>query len=153
MTIKNQPQAIPTQHNVQRMVNRHIGSQIKRLRRHYREPLNTLGQVLDVSAQQISRFEHGDHRISAAQLYLLARSMNTPIQWFFMGMQKGEWQSHVPVIVGANKVNEPRTASDLYQENVRMEDLAWSLKTIKSPVVKDMFAALARQIACESDRD
>ena len=153
MTMKDKPRATPGQNTIQRMMNRHIGNQIRHLRRHYREPLGAFGQVLDVSAQQISHFERGDHRISAAQLYMIACSTNTPIQWFFTGMQRHEWRRHIAPIVDANKVNEPRIASELYQENARLEDVAWSFKTIKSAVVKDLFAELARQIACESGRN
>ena len=152
MTTNNKPRATPANGALQRMVNHHVGGQIRRLRRHHREPMDTFGQVLDVSAQQISRFEHGNHRISAAQLYLIAHSTNTPIQWFFTGMQKRELQRRLPMVVDAGTVNEPRTAADLYQENARMEDLAWSFKTIKSAVVKNLFAELARQIACVSGR-
>ena len=135
------------------MVNNHIGNQVRNLRQHHREPLGAFGHVLDVSAQQISHFERGDHRISAAQLYLLARSTNTPIQWFFTGMQRRKWQRHIERIVAANRVNEPRIASELYQENARIEDIAWSFKAIKSAVVKDLFAELARQVACEFGKD
>ena len=152
MTMKNKLHAIPAHRALQRMVNQHVGGQIKCLRRHHREPLDTFGHVLDVTGQQISRFEHGDHRISAAQLYLIAHSTNTPIQWFFTGLQKSELRRQIPVIADANKVNEPRIAADLYQENARMEDLAWSFKTIKSATVKNLFTELARQIACESGR-
>lgn len=150
--MKNKPRAIPAHRVMQRTVNHHIGDQLKRLRRHYGKPLDVFGHVLDVSAQQFSRFERGKHRISAAQLYLIACSTNTPIQWFFAGLQRRELQRHVPSVAGMDQVNEPRVASDLYQESARMEDLAWSFRTIKSAVVKNLFMELAHQIACEYDR-
>ncbi len=150
--MKNKPRAIPARRVIQRTVNHHVGNQIKRVRRHYGKPLDVFGHVLGVSAQQIARLEHGKNRISAAQLYLIARSTNTPIQWFFAGMQRRELQRHVPVVVATDKVSEPRVASDLYQESVRMEDLAWSFRSIKSAVVKNLFTELAHQIACEYDR-
>lgn len=48
------------------------------------------GEVLDVSPQQISRFELGHQKISAAQLYRLARAFDVPVGWFFLDFKEAD---------------------------------------------------------------
>ncbi len=39
--------------------------------------------LLTESLQQITRYEPGQHRVSAVSLYRLARAMDIPLSWFF----------------------------------------------------------------------
>lgn len=88
----------------------HIGARLRTLRLRHELSLENVGEVLDVSAQQVSRYELGQHRLSAAQLFRLARALSVPVSWFFLGFeeddseikrlqlvmqeQRGEWRLH-----------------------------------------------------------
>jgi len=60
-----------------------IGQRLReiRLKRGYTQ--GDLGKVLDVTFQQIQKFEKGDNRLSGSQLYTLARFFNVPIAMLF----------------------------------------------------------------------
>jgi len=61
------------------------------------------GEILDVTPQQISRFELGQQKISAAQLYRLARGFDVPIGWFFLGYEEtSEEISRLRVVLKAS---------------------------------------------------
>lgn len=62
------------------------------------------GEILDVTPQQISRFELGQQKISAAQLYRLARGFDVPIGWFFLGYEEtSEEISRLRVVLKAGR--------------------------------------------------
>lgn len=67
---------------------RHIGQRIRAARKENGWSMEKLGEAIAVSYQQISRFEKGEHRISAGQLYTLAHCLNRPVSWFFQAYPK-----------------------------------------------------------------
>ena len=46
-----------------------------------------MGEFLDVSFQQVQKYERGTNRISASTLYEAARALKAPIGYFFEGFQ------------------------------------------------------------------
>lgn len=64
-----------------------IGSNLKK----YREKLNLsqteIAKLLDVSYQQVQKYESGTNRISAVSLYILSEHYNIDIELFFKGMK------------------------------------------------------------------
>ena len=61
----------------------HIGLRLRKIRTRRHMSLSSVGEFIEVSAQQIARYESGQHRISAVSLYRLARAMDIPLSWFF----------------------------------------------------------------------
>ncbi len=49
-----------------------------------------LGELLGVTYQQFHRYERGLNGISAGRLYEIARRMDTPIEYFFEGLEQEE---------------------------------------------------------------
>ncbi len=66
----------------------HIGKRLRALRRQHEMSLEEVAEILDVTQQQMSRYELGRHRLSAAQLYRLSQGLNVPIAWFFEDYQE-----------------------------------------------------------------
>lgn len=64
-------------------LDQHIGDRLRKLRQRLNLTLENVGEILDVSQQQVSRFELGQQRLSASQIYCLARGLNVPVSWFF----------------------------------------------------------------------
>jgi len=46
----------------------------------------TLGEKLDVTFQQVQKYESGFNRLSASKLYQAAKLLGVPIDYFFAGM-------------------------------------------------------------------
>lgn len=69
---------------------RHIGQRLRAARKEKGWSMEVLGDAIGVSYQQISRFEKGEHRISAGQLYTLSCCLGRPVSWFFQAYKNQE---------------------------------------------------------------
>jgi transcriptional regulator with XRE-family HTH domain len=49
-----------------------------------------LAERIDVTYQQVHKYEHGINRISAGRLYEIACALNTPITYFYEGLDDRE---------------------------------------------------------------
>ncbi|HEB63701.1 MAG TPA: helix-turn-helix domain-containing protein [Gammaproteobacteria bacterium] len=66
----------------------YIGKRLRALRVERKASLEMVAEIIEVSQQQVSRYELGHNRLSAAQLYRLARGLNVPLSWFFQGFEE-----------------------------------------------------------------
>lgn len=81
--------------------------------------MEQVAELIEVCQQQISRFELGKNRLSAAQLYRLARGLDVPVSWFFEGFKEaGDELTRVRNVVGGSR-NTWQSSSE--------EDLAQAL--------------------------
>lgn len=81
-------------------LNARIGEHIRAIRVSKKLSQKELGKGLNVSYQQIQKFENGSNRISAAQLYFIAERMETSIITFY-GLQ-GFTEHPTPHIIKKN---------------------------------------------------
>lgn len=70
------------------LLDKHIGERLRALRTKLGLSMEVVGEILEVSPQQIFRFEHGQQRLSASQIYQLSRGLDVPISWFFIDYQE-----------------------------------------------------------------
>jgi transcriptional regulator with XRE-family HTH domain len=68
----------------------HIGRRLRQAREAMGFSLLMSGEIIDVGQQQMSRFELGHNRLSASQLYRLARAYDRPISWFYEGFAEDD---------------------------------------------------------------
>jgi transcriptional regulator with XRE-family HTH domain len=61
----------------------HIGKQIWRRRRLLDMKQAQLAEIVGVSFQQVSKWECGDNRLSAQQLWVLAKALQVTVGYFF----------------------------------------------------------------------
>ncbi|MGY3911223.1 helix-turn-helix domain-containing protein [Aeromonas piscicola] len=61
-----------------------LGRRVKLRRKELRVSAAQLAEALDLSQQQLSRYERGGNRISAALLVDIAALLDTPVEWFFL---------------------------------------------------------------------
>lgn len=64
----------------------HIGKQIKLMRKAVKMSQGTLAQCLNITYQQIQKYENGSNKISASKLFLLSKVFDRSIAWFFVGI-------------------------------------------------------------------
>ena len=67
-----------------RALDQHIGKRLKKLRKTHKLSLERLAEVIDVSQQQMSRYELGRNHLAGAHLYLLAEAFDVPVNYFYM---------------------------------------------------------------------
>lgn len=68
---------------MQNAVDTIIGKRLRIFRRRMSWPLKVLASKLDISIQQLQRYEQGDNKIPASTLSTIAQSMNVDINHFF----------------------------------------------------------------------
>lgn len=61
-----------------------VGQRIQMRRKELGMTAQHLAEVVDISHQQLSRYERGTNKINVAHLVNIAIKLNTPISWFFI---------------------------------------------------------------------
>ena len=65
----------------------HVGQKVQERRVLLGMNQENLGKAVDVSFQQIQKYERGDNRISASKLFMLSDVLQAPISYFFEGLK------------------------------------------------------------------
>ena len=61
----------------------HVGHRIRRRRLANGVSQEALGNVLELTFQQIQKYEKGANRVGASRLYTIAKILDVPVQYFF----------------------------------------------------------------------
>jgi transcriptional regulator with XRE-family HTH domain len=64
----------------------HVGARLLRRRKQLGIPIQSLAGIIGLSFQQIQKYESAANRISPGRLYLFARALAVPVEWFFDGL-------------------------------------------------------------------
>ncbi|MEP1142595.1 MAG: helix-turn-helix transcriptional regulator [Henriciella sp.] len=65
-----------------------IGQRIKTARTQAAMTQAQLGDHLGCSSQQVHKYERGSNRVSAGTLFLIAKVLEHPLEWFFLDVEK-----------------------------------------------------------------
>lgn len=76
-------------------INTHIGKKIREKRKKSSITLEQISKILNVTYQQIQKYENGTSRIPIEKLYDLSLLLDIPIQSFFEGINKGSTHSRI----------------------------------------------------------
>jgi len=82
------------------LVDIHVGGRLRQRRMLLGISQEQLAEMLGLTFQQVQKYERGTNRISASRLFQLARTLDTPITWFFEDMDQEQ----------ANEQPEPAAA-------------------------------------------
>lgn len=64
----------------------HVGARLREARKQRGFSQQTLAKSLDVTFQQLQKYENASNRISASKLYEVSKALNVDPGWFFDGM-------------------------------------------------------------------
>lgn len=64
-------------------VDRHVGVRIRQRRILLRMSLETLAKLLDLTFQQVQKYERGTNRVGAGRLFALSQALKVPVSYFF----------------------------------------------------------------------
>ncbi len=70
------------------LVDAHVGSRLRQRRMLLGISQEQLAEMLGLTFQQVQKYERGTNRVSASRLFQLARTLDTPITWFFEDMEQ-----------------------------------------------------------------
>jgi chemotaxis family two-component system response regulator Rcp1 len=68
-------------------VDAYIGCKLRSVRRGLDLSQSQLAELVDVSYQQVQKYETGGNRVSAAKLYKISETLKVPIDHFFEGLE------------------------------------------------------------------
>ena len=71
-------------------IDKHVGARVRMRRLMVGMSQGKLGEALDVTFQQVQKYEKGANRIGASRLQQLARVLEVPPSYFFEGAPTGE---------------------------------------------------------------
>lgn len=101
-----------------RRVDQHVGERIRLRRTELGLTQEQLAAALDVSYQQVQKYETGANRISAGRIFEIARKLRVDIGYFFDGLPLGEGEVVLPLEHGGRN----RTAIELVRKFALIED-------------------------------
>jgi transcriptional regulator with XRE-family HTH domain len=70
------------------VVDRLVGQNIRILRQDRRISQTELGRMIDVTFQQVQKYENGTNRVGSGRLFKIASVLDVPITAFFEGARK-----------------------------------------------------------------
>src|SRR5271168_2400962 len=71
-------------------IDKHVGARVRMRRLMIGMSQGKLGDALDVTFQQVQKYEKGANRIGASRLQQLARVLDVPPSYFFEGAPSGD---------------------------------------------------------------
>lgn len=71
---------------MRREVDRHVGRRLRVAREFRGYSQNELSKEIDLSFQQVQKYERGDDRISAGLIYDLSHILKLPLAYFYKGL-------------------------------------------------------------------
>ncbi len=82
----------------------HVGNRVRQRRTLLGLSQEKLGEALNLSFQQVQKYERGTNRISASRLYEMGRVLDVPVSFFFENINAADVTSKKT----GNKVTEER---------------------------------------------
>lgn len=71
-------------------VDLHVGARVRMRRKFLGMSQEGLAETIDLTFQQVQKYERGSNRISASKLYEISKALKAPVAYFFEGYGKGE---------------------------------------------------------------
>ena len=114
-------------------IDRHIGAKIQELRLAHGMSRQDLGEHIEVTHQQLQKYEMGINRVSAGRLALIAQCLDTSVGTFYEGLD--------------SKLSSIKSDIDLNQNQRMCIEVSRNFMRIKNPDHKDAINSLVRILA------
>jgi transcriptional regulator with XRE-family HTH domain len=95
----------------------HVGSRVRMRRKILRVSQEKLAEGLDLTFQQVQKYERGANRISASKLFEIAKALNTPVSYFFDGLH----ETTNPALLGFAEAGNDQFVHDFLMTSEGME--------------------------------
>lgn len=71
-------------------VDLHVGARVRMRRKFLGMSQEGLAEAIDLTFQQVQKYERGSNRISASKLYEISKALKAPVAYFFEGYGENE---------------------------------------------------------------
>jgi transcriptional regulator with XRE-family HTH domain len=129
-------------------INMHVGKRLRLRRTLLGMSQEQLGAELNITFQQVQKYERGANRISASRLWDISQILDVPISYFFDDMSENTMRSS-PRWVSRGDVMDAMTSQPLKDPMARREtlELVRAYYTIEKPAVRKRIAEMVKSIA------
>lgn len=134
---KSEPEKTPNP------VDLYVGGRIRMRRRSMGVSQERLADDLGLTFQQVQKYERGANRVSASKLYEIARSLKTPVSFFFDGLSD-------PTEAGGDQATAPDTSVHEFLMTNEGLELAQAFPGVK-PRLRRRVLELVRSMADEDE--
>ncbi len=107
----------------------YVGKRVRFKRKVLGLTQSDLAEKVEITFQQIQKYEKGENRISASMLYQIAQSLNTSVSFFFEGYSEN--------IESESVLNDDKVSIDLIN----------SFSSIKNPELKKRLLLLISSVS------
>lgn len=121
-------------------VDQHIGARIRLRRLTTNVSQEGLAEKLNITFQQIQKYEKGVNRVAASRLWDLAHALEVPVSYFFEGLESGVDANGMSEACGEEPVFDLIASPDGAQ-------LAAAYATINSPRIRRGLLELMRALS------
>jgi transcriptional regulator with XRE-family HTH domain len=129
-------------------IDMHVGNRVRQRRTLLGLSQERLASALDLTFQQVQKYERGANRIGAGRLFELARALNVPVTYFFEDIDDGSPASGAV----AEKLPTQYEADPMSQRETLL--LVRAYYSIPDPAVRRRMLDLMRSMGTwETDRD
>ncbi len=102
------------------VVDRHVGERIRERRTLLGFTQEQLADALDISYQQVQKYETGANRVSAGRLFQIAKRLDVPVAYFFDGIDAaGGDRDGQPVGSSRAIIDLVRSFQQIHDDGVR----------------------------------
>jgi transcriptional regulator with XRE-family HTH domain len=122
----------------------HVGNRIRMRRQLVGMSQEKLGEMLGITFQQVQKYEKGANRISASRLYLSAKILGVPVQFFF---------DDLPGVESHGGMSEAREEDTVLSSLMNADGvaLARAFRDASSANKRKLISSVARLIAESKD--
>jgi transcriptional regulator with XRE-family HTH domain len=120
----------------------HVGSRVRLRRKFLGKSQDALAGHLDLTFQQVQKYERGLNRISASKLFEMARALQVPVSYFFEGYDDSE-------ATGSFTPSHSEQAVQDFLATPEGIELAEAFPRIKVPRFRRRIVELVRSLADE----
>ena len=125
-------------------IDKHVGSRVRMRRMMLTMSQEKLGDALDLTFQQVQKYEKGTNRIGASRLQQISHILQVPVSFFFEGAPNLHPQGD------GKDAPSPAYVSDFLATSEGLA-LTKAFMRIKEPKLRRRIVDLVEEIAGESD--
>lgn len=127
-------------------VDLHVGARIRMRRRILGVSQERLAEDLGLTFQQVQKYERGANRVSASKLYEIAKSLQSPVDYFFEGLEDtargGMAEREAPFVHDLLMTSEGLELAALFPKIGRQRVRRRILELVRSMAAEDAAAEL-----------
>jgi transcriptional regulator with XRE-family HTH domain len=129
-------------------IDMHVGKRVRLRRTLMGMSQEQLGDNLDITFQQVQKYERGSNRISASRLWDISQILDVPISFFFDDMSENTMRNSPRRIsrgCGATDVDVEIVTDPMARRETL--ELVRTYYTIRNPAVRKRIAEMVKSIA------